>query len=307
MSGLKVVYQGVDIYPEISMGRCWDDMRAWGGMDALTADFGDTRNLWDSWGPKEGDSIEISDGAARTGAMVVSAVKPQSSKITIRAFSAPQSARERRCQSWERVRLFQLIGDVASRNGLAYETYGLENFEYAYVEQDNESDLAFLDRRLTYEGAGMVVFDGKIVAYSGQWLEEQDASDEIVVRPGVDYVFTDDSTRAYKACTVTDGSTTATFSDGDGKTLVRVISDSISSKAEAERFAKGLLRAENREQTRMVIETDSMLKGYAPGTVLDLDATAAHSWSGKAIVYRMRQDYYDAKCKIWLAKPLGSY
>lgn len=307
MSAIKVLYEGVDIYPDVALGRCWDDMRGWGGMDALTADFGDTRNLWDSWGPAEGDEIEVVDGAASTGRMLVSTVRPQSSRVTIRAYPAPQSARERRCQSWERVRLYQLLADVAGRNGLSYETYGLEDYEYDYVEQDNETDLSFLDRRLTYEGASLIVYDGKLVAYSGTWLESQDSSDQMVVRPGVDYEFQDDSARSYGSCTVTDGSTTATFAAGDGKNLLRVISDRISSQAEAERFARGLLRAENREQTRMVIETDSMLRGYAPGTVVDLDATSAHSWSGKAVVYRMRQDYYDARCKIWLAKPLGGY
>lgn len=307
MSATKVIYEGVDIYPDVSMGRCFDDMRGWGGMDALTVDFGDTRNLWVGWNPAEGDTIRIADGAADTGDMIVSTVKPQSSRITIRAYPAPQSARVRRCQSWERVRLFQLLGDVAGRNGLSYETYGLDNYEYDYVEQDNETDLAFLDRRLTYEGAALVVYDGKLVAYSGTWLESQDTSDQMVVTPGVDYEFVDDSARAYGSCTVTDGSYTATYDDHDGKNLLKVISDRISSQAEAERFAKGLLRAANREETRMVIETDSMLRGYAPGTVVDLDATAARAWGGKAIVYRMRQDYYDARCKIWLARPLGSY
>lgn len=307
MSALQVMYEGKDIYPDISMGRAFCDMRAWGGMDALTADFGDTRNLWDVWGPAEGDEIELRDGAARTGRMVVSTVKPRSSRITIRAFPAPQSARERRCQSWERVRLSQLLADVAGRNGLGCVMYGLDDYEYAYVEQDNESDLAFLDRRLTYEGAGMIVFDGQIVAYSGQWAEGQEAAGQLVVSPGDDYEFDDDSAESYGACTVTDGSTTATYTAGDGKVLSRVISDRISSQAEAERFAKGLLRAENREATRMVIRTDSMLRAYAPGSVVDLDATAAHSWSGKALVYRMRQDYYDCKCKIWLARPLGGY
>ena len=307
MSATKVIYEGADIYPDISMGRCWDDMRGWGGMDALTVDFGDTRNLWVSWNPAEGDSIEIRDGAARTGKMLVSTVKPQSSRITIRAYPAPQSARVRRCQSWERVRLFQLLGDVAGRNGLSYETYGLENYEYDYVEQDNETDLAFLDRRLAYEGAAMIVYDGKLVAYSGAWLESQATTDTMRVTPGVDYEFVDDSARSYGACTVTDGSTTSTFMAGDGKTLLKVISDRISSQAEADRFAKGLLRSENREQTRMVVTTDSMLRGWAPGTVVDLDATAARAWNGKAIVYRMRQDYYDARCKVWLARPLGGY
>ena len=307
MSGLKVIYEGKDIYPYVSVGRCWHDMYAWGSIDTLTIDFGDTRNLWDTWHPSEGDTIAVEDGAARTGVMYVSSVVPQSSRFTVRAYAVPQSARERRCKSWERVRLFQLIGEAAQRHGLTYETYGLENYEYQYVEQDNESDLQFLDRRLTYEGAAMIVYDGKLVCYSGSWAESQDTAGELKIVPGVDYEFRDDSARGYGSCTVTDGTTSGTFTVGEGKGLLQVIPERIGSVGEAERFAKGVLRKANRESVRLTVRTDSMLKRYAAGSVLDLDATAAHSWSGKAFISRMRHDYYDAKAKVWFIKPLEGY
>ena len=303
----KVIYEGVDIYPDVSVGRCWCDGRAWGGLDALTVDFGDTRNRWDSWRPAPGDSIAVEDGAARTGRMLVSSVVPQSSRFTVTAYPAPREMRERRCRSWERVRLFQLVGEVAQRHGLTYQTYGLENFEYQYVEQDNESDLQFLDRRLTYEGAAMVVYDGKIICYSGPWAEQQDMAGSLEVVPGVDYEFRDDSARSYGACRCTDGTTEGVFTAGDGKTLLQVVPERISNVAEAERWAKGLLRKANREAVKLTVKTDSMLRQYAAGSVIDLDATAAASWSGKAFVSRMRHDHYDNRCKIWLTKPLGGY
>lgn len=305
MGSFKVLYKGVDIYPKVSVGRCWVDGRAWGAMDSLTMDFGDTRNLWDRWNPQVGDEIAVEDGAARSGTMYVSSVVPQSSRFTVTAYPAPQSARERRSKSWERVRLWQLLGEVAQRHGLSYETYGVDDYEYAYVEQDNESDLAFLDRRLTYEGAGLIVYDGRLVAYSGEWLESQGATGEISVTPGVDYEFRDDRARGYGSCTVTDGTTSATWSAGEGKELVRVVPERIGSVGEAERWAKGLLRAANREAVTMTIRTDSMLRGYAAGSVVDLHASAAASWDGSAVVSRIRHDYYDSRAKVWLTKPLG--
>ena len=305
MGSFKVYYQGTDIYPDVSVGHCWVDGRAWGAMDSLTIDFGDTRNLWDRWHPEVGDEIAVEDGAARSGAMYVSSVVPQSSRFTVTAYAAPQSARERRSKSWERVHLSQLLAEVADRHGMEYQTYGVDDFEYAYVEQDNESDLAFIDRRLTYEGAGLIVYDGRLVAYSGEWLEAQGATGELVVDPGVDYEFRDDSARSYGGCTVTDGTTSATWSAGEGKTLVRVVPERIGSVGEAERWAKGLLRAANREATRMVIRTDSMMRGYAAGSVVDLSASAAASWDGPAVVSRIRHDYYDTKAKVWLTRPLG--
>lgn len=305
MSAFKVVYKGVDIYPDVSVGRCWHDMRAWGSLDCLTIDFGDTRNLWDAWHPQPGDEIAVEDGAARTGRMFVSSVVPQSSRFTVAAYPVPQSMRERRCKSWERVRLFQLVGEIAQRHGMTYEAYGLDNFEYAYVEQDNESDMQFLDRRLTYEGAALVAFDGKLVCYSGSYVESQDAAGELSVVPGVDYEFRDDTARSYGACEVTDGTTSASWSAGDGKLLRCVVPERISSVGEAERFAKGLLRKANREAVKMTIRTDSMLRQYAAGSVLDLHAASAASWDGKAVVSAMRHDYYDSKCKLWLTRPLG--
>ena len=116
----------------------------------------------------------------------------------------------------------------------------------------------------------------------------------------------DDSARSAGACEVTDGTTSGTFDAGTGGRLLRkVVPERISSVGEAERWARGLLRAENREATTMVIRTDSMLRQYAAGSVLDLSASAAASWDGTAVVSRIRHDYYDTKAKVWLTRPLG--
>lgn len=304
---MQVIYEGVDIYPEISVGRCWHDMRAYGAMDSLQVDFGDVSGVWDKWSPKSGDTIEIKDGAARTGKMYIAHVTPKSSQMQVTAYPAPQSMRERRNRSWQRVRLLQLVSEIARTNGMEWASYGLENPEYAYVEQDNESDLAFLNRRLTLESAALIIFDGKLIAYSAPWMESQASNGEVEIRAGLDYTFRDDSNLAYGSCTVTDGSTTSTYTAGQGKSLNRVVQGRISNVAEASRFAKGLLREANRDAVEMTIRTDSMLRQYAAGSVLTLHADKAASWDGKAFVKAMRHDYYDSRCKLWLTKPLEGY
>lgn len=307
MSAFKVIYEGVDIYPDVSVSRCWHDMHAWGALDELVISFGDTRNLWDGWSPADGDAIEVEDGAARTGKMYVRDVSPSSSAMDIRAYPVPQSMREAKCRSWESIRLMQIIGQVAQDAGMSYECYGIENHLYDYVEQRNASDLSFLSRRLTYEGASLIVFDGKLIAYSAAWAEEQGSTDTLVVYPGIDYEIADDSTRAYGSCTVTDGAVSGEYRCGEGRALKRVISERMSNEAEAERFARGLLREANREIAQMTIRTDTMLRAYAPGSVVDVAAESAPSWNGKAFVSRLRHDYFDTKSKIWLTKPLGGY
>ncbi len=56
--------------------------------DELLLKLNDTRELWDSWSPKKGDTIAIEDGAAKTGKMFVESVVPESGIITLRAYSA---------------------------------------------------------------------------------------------------------------------------------------------------------------------------------------------------------------------------
>lgn len=64
---MKILYEGVDIYPDISVHRCYHDMYAEKQSDELLLKLNDTRELWDSWNPKKGDTIAIEDGAAKTG------------------------------------------------------------------------------------------------------------------------------------------------------------------------------------------------------------------------------------------------
>lgn len=307
VSSLSVKYQGKEIYDKVSVARCWHDMHAWGALDELAITFGDTQNLWDGWDPKDDDIIEVSDGAARTGKMYVRDVQPRSSAMDIRAYPVPHTMREAKCRSWESIRLHQLIAQVAQETGMTYETYGLGNHLYAYVEQRNETDLAFLSKRLTYEGAALIAFDGKLIAYSGQWAEQQAPVKSLEIEPGKDYELEDNTARAYGSCLVTDGRTEGTFRAGAGRQLKRVLDDRITDPAEALRFARGLLRAANREAATIRLRTDTLLREWAAGSVLDLKAPAAASWGGTAFVSRLRHDYFDSRTKIWMTRMLGGY
>lgn len=128
---MKILYEGVDIYPDVSVHRCYHDMYAEKQSDELLLKLNDTRELWDSWNPKKGDTIAIEDGAAKTGKMFVESVIPESGIITLRAYSVPQSAKDKRSKSWEKVKFLQLAQEIAGRHGLTLETYGITDQTYA--------------------------------------------------------------------------------------------------------------------------------------------------------------------------------
>lgn len=140
---MKILYEGADIYPDVSVHRCYHDMYAEKQSDELLLKLNDTRELWDSWNPKKGDTIAIEDGAAKTGKMFVESVVPESGIITLRAYSVPQSAKDKRSKSWEKVKFLQLAQEIAGRHGLTLETYGITDQTYDYVEQNNLADFAF--------------------------------------------------------------------------------------------------------------------------------------------------------------------
>ena len=194
---MKILYEGVDIYPDISVHRCYHDMYAEKQSDELLLKLNDTRELWDSWNPKKGDSIAIEDGAAKTGKMFVESVVPESGIITLRAYSVPQSAKDKRSKSWEKVKFLQLAQEIAGRHGLTLETYGITDQTYDYVEQNNLADFAFFQNRCTLEGAAFLVYDGKLVVYDEAHMESQQPVDTITITPANDFEYRDEGTNAY--------------------------------------------------------------------------------------------------------------
>ena len=166
---MKILYEGVDIYPDISVHRCYHDMYAEKQSDELLLKLNDTRELWDSWNPKKGDTIAIEDGAAKTGKMFVESVVPESGIITLRAYSVPQSAKDTRSKSWEKVKFLQLAQEIAGRHGLTLETYGITDQTYDYVEQNNltpANDFEYRDEGTNAYGSAEAVNGGLIGTFT---------------------------------------------------------------------------------------------------------------------------------------------
>ena len=306
---MKIIYEGTDIYPEISVHRCYHDMYADKQSDELLLKLNDTRELWDRWSPKKGDTIAVEDGAAKTGKMFVESVVPESGLITLRAYSAPQSTKDKRSKSWEKVKFLQLIQELAGRHGLTVETYGITDQTYDYVVQNNLPDFAFLQARCTLEGAAFLVYDGKLVVYDEAYMEGQQPVDTITITPANDFEYRDEGAYAYGSAAAVNGGLTGTFSApaGGDKVLHKVIPIRMSDQSEADRFARGLLRDANKAATVGTLWTGSLLRNYAAGSVVTLATEGVKSWDGAAFISRIRHDYVKTRSKLYLRRPLEGY
>lgn len=306
---IELSYEGRDITADVSIACAWHDMYAEGHADELELRCADTKALWDSWGPKDGDRIRLSDGVATTGELIAESVRPRSSLIAIRSMAVPTEAtRERRWKSWEEVRLLQLASEISSRYGLALQTYGLTDRLYSYVDQMGLPDLQFLAKRCAFEGASLLAYDGRLIIYDGLWMDGQAPQGTLDVVAGQDYRFDSDEDHRYGTCKVTDGTTWGTFvADAAGKTYTKVLSDRISNQAEADRWARGLLRHVNKPTRTLELHTDTLMRQFAAGSVVEIHAPAAASWDGLAVIDHMRHDYVRRRSVLWARQVITGY
>ena len=300
---LKVFYNGTDITEDISINSCIHDMFACSTADTLVLKFNDINKVWDSWKPENEDIISIVCGVAKSGAMYIDSVVPENGLMTLRASSIPPTAKTVNNKSWENVRLLQLAKEIADRHGLGFENYGVEDRLYSYVRQDNMPDFEFLQQRCELESLAFLVYDKKLVLYSEEYLEKQTPIKTIKIDPDKNFTYTDNAQKGFRKITIKNGDLTgtATSSNGLSKAKEIVISTYISGQDEANRFAKGILRQENKN-LRTGVFKDAIMRDFSAGSILNIETPGTKSWNGQAFISHIRQDYVNSISKIFFRK-----
>lgn len=304
---MQIFYKGKDIYPDISVKSCEHDMHAESQADSLVLRFNDTTHIWDSWSVEQESTIEVMEGAARTGKMYIYDVKPENGIYTLKAFSIPPTSKNRTSKSWEKVHFKQLCKEIAQRHGLEYEEHGVTDQVYDYVVQNNLPDFVFLEQRCKLEGCSFLVYNGKLVVYGEQAMEATSPQKLLQLNTDAKFTYSDNTAKSYKSAEVVNGTRTGYYTastESGSRILHKNITIPMSSEAEANRFSKNLLRLENKNQKTGVIDWD-IQREIAPGSMLQLKTHGVKSWDGYAFVSRVRHDYLAERSKIFVRKPLA--
>ena len=305
---IKVIYQGVDITDNVAIDQCVHDMYDSGQSDTLQIRFNDSGNLWDRWAPQNGDTIAVEYGAIKTGRMFVRMTRPENGRFSISAMSASPSAFQLRSKAWQQVRLLQIGQEIADRYRLRFESHGVTNYLYSYILQDRQSDLAFLANRCALESCAFTIYDGALVMYSIPQIEAAAPLELITLGLDADLDFYDRSGNLYGSCEVEAGRYRGFFSANNGAARVFIPREpiDIGSNPEAVRFARGLLRKANQCAYSGHFWANVMT-GYAPCSVVELDAQRCPSWSGPVVLTHIRNYYHSGRSKIFFRRRLEGY
>lgn len=305
---IQITYNGVDITEDVSINRCYHDMYAAGQSDTLHLRVNDTKHLWDSWGPADGDEIRIDYGTISTGAMFVSKAIPQNGIFDIVSQSSPKSGYDPQYKAWRNVRFLQLGEEIAKRNGLTFSSYGVTDRLYSYMLQDGVGDFAFLHYRAMLEGCAFLVYDKRLVLYSEQYMEGIAPTETLEVTADGYYQYNGRRSSLYGSCIVENGLHSGSFAVDNGSDRIYrpKTSGGAGSDAEAERFAAGFLRSVNKGCYSGYVRS-RILPGYAAASTLELRNDRAPSWDGVVFLDHIRNDYGRGESKVFFRKPLEGY
>ena len=306
---MNVYNKGVDITADVFVNTCEHDTYAGGRADALTVRFIDSKKLWDAWTPLCGDTIRITEGAADTGEMFVGDIVPENGLFTIFASALPPGARVRKTRAWENFRFLQIAADIAAAHGLTVDAYDVTDRTYTYIRQDDQGDFEFFNRLCVLEGCALAMFGKKMVVYDEQAREGAAAQKTIKIGVDGQFRFSDRSDCTYGAAEIRSGDFYGKFTapGGDASRILRPRRPiRCASDAEAIRFARGLLRAANKDaysgHFRRKLTCD-----FAAASTVNIEVEKAPSWNGKVFVTHARADYVRGISKIFFRRPLEGY
>ena len=306
---MKLLYEGTDITSKVSINHCEHDTFAEKRSDQIDIRFNDGDGLWNFWKPARGELVQLIDGASDTGGMYVTSIVPENGLFTLRAMSMPHSGENVNSRSWEDARLLQIGADIAAKHGLKFKSYNVTDQMYPYIMQDHQTDFEFLHRRCQLEGCAMIIYDHTLIMYDEHQMESQAATETITIGADGRFQYRDDSALCYGMAEIISGSFRGTYSDknaNSGRILQPKASIECNSDTEAARFARGLLRAANKNARTGWFRT-KLTKGIAAASVINLKTDKASGWNGKVFVTHTRHDYVSGETKVFFRIPLEGY
>lgn len=298
---LQLIYNNHDITKELKghiMDWNYTDNLS-GSIDDLQVTLEDIEHKWiQSWFPSKGSILQAykyhqqddkAIGKVNLGKFEIDEITASGPGVNcvIKALSTPEKSslrREEKSRSWEKVTLRTIAGDIAKANGLKLIYKAVETDKQDRVEQDEQSDIAFLFEQCSNEGLCLKITHNAIVILDESDYEQKDPITTIyrdnsnkkapvLVK---DWSAKTTLTGVYHSCIVKHKDTKSkklikgTFTPPKPPKTSRklIIKSEVKSVAAAQKLAKKKLREANKDSTTVDLTIYTHKHLYAGQTVM---------------------------------------
>lgn len=328
---IKCQYEGTDISTDIAAFLKAFSVREVlsGEADSAEITLQDREELWQGdWLPDRGAMMEITlhadnwegEGDARDLPLgkfevdeITNSGPPNEAKIKL--ISIPTAANLRgieKTKAWEKVKLSQIIKDVADSAGMENYFEAEDDPVLERAEQSEQTDLSFLQKLCKDAGLALKVSDEKIVVFDIAKYEKEEPVLSIAKKNVISFDCRTTIHNIYKACHVKYKHSKKaelieyTFTDPnrkDGQTLQ--VNEKVSSVEEAEKLAKKKLHEKNLEETAVSLTLMGNFALLASNTVT---LTGFHKYDGKYLIKQSTHEIGNGyTTKIELRRVIDGY
>lgn len=254
---MRIFWNGKEITDYCNITGCIYRDAAGGKSDSLDLKL-DRASIWYRWGPEEGDEIEITETGMTTGVLYLTAVIPDGDQFRILASGMKGAANRKAWAGFEDMTLKALVERCAAESNMTGKIFGIdEGIRFSYAMRKDEGCAAFLARIGKAEGFKVKTYNGALRAIALTFAEEQEPAARITLTAKQDGVtYRRRKSLKYASLTVKSpwAQATATDSGAEGENSRTITTLPAMSAAQAGRWARNLLRENNRQAEELTLE-----------------------------------------------------
>ncbi|MBQ8507221.1 MAG: phage late control D family protein [Clostridia bacterium] len=302
---MRLIYQGTDISDYVDMHSCVHRDVSGGRCDSIDIEFEHAGN-WYAWQPARDDVIEVEHDGYTTGRLYLNTILPENGRYRLIATSLPGSAMRRTWQSFRDMTLADIMRSCAAQCDMDWALYGLdEGTVYPYIERQNESCAAFLNRLMRLEGAVLKCVNGRMAGIGIGYAQEIEAMQEITISAEQDAAqYRRLDGMKYGALTIRTPFAEATARDsaasGEQQILTCYPARDI---MQAGRWARGLLLENNRRAEQLTLTTELNIGMTAMARI---DISGSTDASGDWLVDEAEHDFINERTTARLLRCIST-
>ena len=301
-----IIWEGTDITGYVTVRKAAARDTCGGRCDGLEIEF-ENAESWYRWGPKEDDQINVAHGGWDSGNLYLNTIAPTGGKYRVLGTALPCKARKRQWDSFENKTIEEILRRCAAQTGMEFACYGIERANrIPYIQRENESCAAFLNRLAVLEGAKLKCVNGRYTMIGLDWAQERNAIETIrsaADQDGIDYKRSGVTDKSITVITPYATGTAVDDAVDSTHTQTEITNLPATDNMQAARWARNLLKARNRKCESLTIQSKF---NPAWSAMCRVDITGGTDADGEWIIEDVEHDLQNETSRATLYRCIQS-